>query len=272
MEDFKRLLEYVRPHWVMFVFAIITMVLVAVFETALGALLVPIFDQFLPNAGKESKTLFDLNSLVPRDDWYRAWIVISALLLGFTVCKGIAEYFSSFLMAQIGQAAILRLRMQLYAHLISQPASFFEKHRTNFLVSRLVVSCTAIENAVSNNLRDVLRESFMLICFMIAAFYFNWRLMLGALVLGPIVALLTSRFSKSIRRLAHEAFEGNKQLTDTAQETLANQTIVKAYLGEEREEARFGTLARLIARANLRSYRISAISPPTIESIGVVAM
>lgn len=272
MNDFKRLLKYVRPHWLTFVFALIAMILVAVFETAAGALLVPIFDQFLPNPAKESKTLFDLHSLIPRDNWYRAWIAISALLAAFTVAKGIAEYFSSYLMAKIGQSAVLQLRRELYDHLLRQPASFFEKHRTNFLVSRLVVSCSAIELAVSANLRDVLREAFMLIFFFGAAFYFNWRLMLGALIIAPIIAFLTSRFSKSLRKLAEESFEGNKLLTDTAQETLSNQTIVKAYSAEGREQTRFARVANVIARANLRSGKISAISPPTIEFIGVIAI
>src|SRR5574338_1652683 len=171
MEEFIRLLKYVRPHWLTFVVALAAMVLVATFETATGALLVPIFDQFLPPAAHESKTIFDLNSLVPRDDWYRAWLVISGLLLSFTICKGIAEYFSSYLMAKIGQAAVLDLRRQLYDHLLSQPASFFERHRTNYLVSRLVVSCSSIEQAVSANLRDVLREFLILIFLLSAAFY-----------------------------------------------------------------------------------------------------
>ena len=70
--------------------AVIAMILGALFETALGALLVPIFNQFLPNVGK-SKTLFDLSSLIPRDDWFRAWEVIAALMLGLTILKGIAE-------------------------------------------------------------------------------------------------------------------------------------------------------------------------------------
>ncbi|MEP7212126.1 MAG: ABC transporter ATP-binding protein [Acidobacteriota bacterium] len=272
MDDFKRLLRYVKPHWVTFVFAVVAMVMVAVFETATGALLVPIFDQFIPNSGQKSKTLFDLHSLIPTNDWYRAWMIISGLLLGFTICKGIAEYFSSFLMAKIGQSAILDLREQLYDHLLSQPAVFFEKHRTNFLVSRLVVSCSAIELAVSSNLRDVLRESFMLTFFLAAAFYFNWRLMLGAFVIAPIIAVLTTMFSKALRKLAEESFEGNKLLTDTAQETIANQTIVKAYGAEERESGRFNKVAKVIARANLRSGRIAAISPPTIDIIGTVTI
>lgn len=272
MNEFKRLLQYVRPHWLAFALALVAMVGVAVFETATGALLVPIFGQFLPGASSQSETLFSLQRFIPKEPWYQAWLAISILLLSFTICKGIAEYFSSYLMAKIGQSAVLDLRRQLYDHLLSQPASFFEKHRTNFLVSRLVVSCSAIELAVSANLRDVLRESFLLVFFLGAAFYFNWRLMLGALIIAPIIAFLTTKFSKALRRLAEETFEGNKLLTDTAQETLSNQTIVKAYSAEPREKERFGKVAQLIARANLRSGRIAATSPPTIEIIGTVAM
>lgn len=272
MNDFKRLLKYLRPYWLIFVAALVAMVLGAAFETAIGALLVPIFDQFLTNSTQKSKTLFDLHSLIPKNDWYRAWVMISALLFGFTVLKGIAEYFSSYLMAKIGQSAVLNLRNELYDHLLRQSTDFFEKHRTNYLVSRLVNSCAAIELAVSANLRDVLRESFMLVFFISAAFYFNWRLMLGALLIGPIIGGLTAKFSKSLRKLAEETFEGNKLLTDTAQETLANQTIVKAYRAEDREKGRFAKIAALIARANLRSGRIAATSPPTIEIIGIVAM
>ncbi len=125
MNDFTRLLKYVRPYWSIFVLAVIAMILVAVFETAVGALLVPIFDQFLQNPAIESKTPFDLHSLVPRDDWYQAWLVIAGLLLTFTIGKGIAEYFSSYLMARIGQSAVLELRSELYRHLLVQPTVFF---------------------------------------------------------------------------------------------------------------------------------------------------
>ena len=272
MKDLKRLLKYLRPYWLIFVIAAVAMFLGAIFETATGALLVPIFDQFSGNPTQESKTLFDLNSLIPRNDWFRAWVMITILLLGFTIVKGVAEYFSSFLMAKIGQSAVLDLRSELYDHLLKQPTSFFEKHRTNYLVSRLVNSCAAIELSVSSNLRDVLREAFMLFAFLSAAFYYNAKLMFGALVVAPIIGILTSKFSKSLRKLAEESFEGNKLLTDTAQETLANQTIVKAYTAEEREKSRFLKAANIIARANLRSAKIAATSPPTIEFIGIVAV
>ena len=260
MNDFQRLLKYVRPYWLIFVLAFVAMILGATFETATGALLVPIFNQFLQATPTKTKTLFDLDGLIPRNDWYRAWLMISFLLLSFTLLKGVAEYFSAYLMARIGQSAILKLRSEL------------EKHRTNFLVSRLVVSCSAIELAVSSNLRDVLRESVMLVFFLSAAIYYNWRLTLGSLVIAPIIAFLTSNFSHRLRKLADVSLEGNKNLNDTSQETLSNHIIVKAYSAESRESKRFLDVARLIARANLRSASISATAPPTLELVGIIAV
>lgn len=273
MKDFKRLLKYLRPHLFTFIAAVVAMIFVALFETALGALITPIFNLAF-NFGQTvtSTTPFNLQSLIPQDDWYKAWMTISALLLAFTVFGGIAEYFSSYLMAKIGQSAILELRQELYSHLLKQPAAFFQKHRTNFLVARLVTSAAAIEYAVAGNLRDVLRESFNLVFFLSAAFFYNWRLMLGAMIIAPVIAGLTSKFSKSLRKLAQESFEGNKELTDTAQESLSNHTIVSAYRAEAREKGRFRKVAEKIARANLRSYRISALSPPIITTIGVFAI
>ncbi len=272
MQDFKRLLKYLQPHWKTFVLALFAMAVVAVFETAVGGLLVPILEQFVPGQAKGAETIFSLQRFIPQDSWQNQWIAISVMLLCFTICKGVAEYFSSYLMAKIGQTVVLSLRQELYDHLLKQSANFYEKHRTNYLVSRLVVSCSAIEYAVSANLRDVLRESLLLIAFFSAAFYYNWRLMLGALIIAPIIAFLTTKFSKALRKLSEESFEGNKLLTDTAQETLANQTIVKAYSAEEREKSRFEKVAQIIARANLRSGRIAATSPPTIEIIGTIAI
>jgi subfamily B ATP-binding cassette protein MsbA len=249
--------------------ATLAMVIVAVLESAIGALIVPIFDQALQGTGQRTQTLFGLQRIIPASG-LAAWQTISLLLLVFTAIKGLAEYFSTYLMARIGQSAVLRLRRDLYDHLLGQSASFFERHRTNYLVSRLVSSAAAIEAAVTGTLRDMLRESFTLIAFLAASFYYSWRLTLGALTIAPIIGFLTARFSTSLRNLARESLEGNKKLTDTAQEALANHNIVKAYSAEAREGVRFTTVAKSIVSANLRTARIVGFAPPTIEMIGVV--
>jgi ATP-binding cassette, subfamily B, bacterial MsbA len=270
MHDLRRLLKYLGPHWGTFTLATIAMLVVGVLESAIGALIVPIFDQaFAQGDGERTPTLFGLQHIIPPSG-LEAWKIISILLLAFTLVKGIAEYFSTYLMARIGQSAVLKLRQDLYSHLLSQSASFFERHRTNYLVSRLVSSAAAIETAVTSTIRDMLRESFTLIAFLSASFYYSWRMTLGSLTIAPIIAVLTARFGSKLRNLARESFEGNKELTDTAQEALSNQNIVKAYRAEGRESARFTHVARRIVRANLRTASIAGFAPPTIEMIGVV--
>lgn len=270
MQDLKRLLRYIKPHWQTFALATFAMMLVGLLEIAIGSLIVPIFDQALkPGVGQRTETLFGLQRIIP-DSGLDAWKTISLLLLAFTLAKGIAEYFSTVLMARIGQSAVLKLRQDLFSHLLNQSASFFERHRTNYLVSRLVTSAAAIEVSVTSTLRDMLRESFTLVCFLVASFYYSWRMTLGSLIIAPIVAVLTARFGTSLRNLSRESFEGNKELTDTAQETLSSQTIVKAYRAEQRESSRFTAVAQRIVRANLRTSRIAGFAPPTIEMIGVV--
>ena len=270
MRDLQRLLKYLRPHWMIFALATFSMLVVGLLETAIGGLIVPIFDQaFAQGPGHRTATLFGLERIIP-ESGLAAWKTISILLITFTVAKGFAEYLSTYLMAYIGQSSILQLRQDLYRHLLNQSASFFERHRTNYLVSRLVSSAAAIETAVTSTIRDMLRESFTLIAFLGASFYYSWRLTLGSLTIAPIIAVLTARFGSALRRLARESFEGNKQLTDTAQEALANQGIVKAYRAEGREAARFTQVAKRIVRANLRTASISGFAPPTIEMIGVI--
>ena len=273
MTDFRRLLNYLKPYWASFVLALGAMLVNGIFEGAIGALIVPIFQQLRGGAtnGTPATTLFNLQDYIPTQG-FAAWRMIAVMLVVFTICKGIAEYFSTYLMAKVGQAAVKQMRQELYAHLLKQSASFFAGHRTNFLVSRLVNSAAAIEIAVTATVRDVLRESISLIVFLSAAFWFSWRLTLGALLIGPVVGLLTVRFSKAIRGFARESFEGSKLLTDTAQETIANHTIVKAYRAEARERERFNRVAGLIANANLRTAAIAGLSPATIELVGVIAI
>lgn len=281
MQDLKRLLKYLKPNFLTFIIAFVAMIVGAVFEAGRLILIKPVIDNVLSKTPSESKfSLFGLEEYISID-WLinllpssgvDAWTKIAILFLTFTIIKGICDYFSQFLMGYIGQSAVLQLRQDLYNHLLKQSANFFERHRTNFLVSRLVTSSAQIEISISSTLRDMLRESIQFIAYLSYAIYLNWRLTIGAFIVAPIIGLLTAKFSKALRNLANDSLEGSKLLTDVAQETLANQVIVKSYRAEKRESERFSIVAKIIAKANLRSTRIASLSPQVIETVGVLSI
>src|ERR1051326_1619103 len=111
MRDLRRLLFYLKPHWGKFTLATVAMLAVGLLQSAIGALIVPIFDQALRQGGSSQRTptLFGLQNFIP-DSGFAAWRTIAILLIIFTIAKGVAEYFSTYLMARVGQESVLQLR------------------------------------------------------------------------------------------------------------------------------------------------------------------
>jgi subfamily B ATP-binding cassette protein MsbA len=274
-KDFRRLFTYLKPHTGLFILATLAMLATGLLHGGIGALVVPIFDQAFSNPAATveapTPTLFNLQQFIPTQG-FAAWRAISILLLVFTFAKAFTDYFSRYLMARIGQLVVRRLRDDLFRHILAQSAGFFERHRTNYLVSRLLTSTAAIESLVTSILRDLLMETVLLVVFLSACVFYSWRLTLTVAIVAPLVGMITAHFGRRLRNLARESLEGGQRMNDTAQEALANNTIVKAYTAERREESRFRIVLDEIVNANLRAARISGFAPQLIEIIGVVAV
>ena len=89
MHDLRRLLKYLKPHRGTFAIATLAMLMVGLLESAIGALIVPIFNQVLDQAGQRSPTLFGLQRLIPSSG-IGAWRTIAVLLVVFFLQKGVA--------------------------------------------------------------------------------------------------------------------------------------------------------------------------------------
>ena len=126
MRDLRRLLRYIKPHWETFTLATIAMVVVGLLEIAIGGsdrshLRSGVCsgrrpahpDPFWPATNHSPLRSGSLeNDLAPA-----ARVSLSP--------KGIAEYFSTYLMARIGQSAVLKLRQDLYQPSAGPVGKFF---------------------------------------------------------------------------------------------------------------------------------------------------
>jgi subfamily B ATP-binding cassette protein MsbA len=272
MTEFARLLRFLKPYRVIFALSIVLMIATGLFEGATGLLLVPIFDKFSGGgAGAVANSVLNLTRYLPSDAT-GALSLIALLLVVFTLLKGIAEYFSSYLMSYIGQSVIADVRASLYEHIIRQPASFFARHPTNELTAHLMSDAALVERAVSDTLRDLLRESVSLVVFLVILFSLNWRLAAMILLLAPPVALLTTNFNRRLRRYVNSRQESGAEMLDTAQEAISSQRVVKAFGMEAYESRRFAAVARKQMRDQLRAMRIYFLSPIVLETVGIVAV
>ena len=272
MIELARLLKYLRPYRAIFAVSILLMIATGVLEGATILLLQPIFDTLAGSQFGQAAMKFPSlwsRVLPPGQEGLH---LVAYLLVGFTLAKGATEYFSSYSMSYIGQHVIADVRSSLYDHVIRQAAPFFSRHPTNELTAHLVSDAALVERAVSDTLRDLLRESVSLMVYLLLLFRLNWRLAAAILLLAPPVAWLTTTFNRRLRHHLNSRQESGAEMLDVAQEAISSQRVVKAFGMEGYESARFGRAARKQLRDQLRAMRIYFLSPIVLETVGIVAV
>ena len=138
MNPLHRLFGYARPYRGRFAVALAAMVVYAAATAAVAALIQPVIDHVLP----ERKGLY-------------TWCI--KLLLVYLV-KGLAGYASTFVMTDIGQRVVRDLRDRLFRHILDQSATFFSRHTSGQLMSRITNDVNQVQEAVSETVGDLMRE------------------------------------------------------------------------------------------------------------------
>jgi len=268
MQDFRILLKNVRPYTWLFALAFILMTLVGIFEAGRTALLKSIIDALPAGNSLAAPGRLDVRRYIPMGA--SEWPFIAGLLLLFTLIRGLSEYASNVLMWRIGVGVVVEMRQKLYDHILKQSSEFFTEHPTNTLTAHIISDAEKVQTAVSSLLADLLREGLTFLALFGLVFYLNWRLTLIVAVVGPLIYVLTMRFGRRLRRIAHSTQEGTEEVLDIAQETISGNRIVKAFGMEVFEQRRFRDALEQLARTQVRAARVVYVSSPILEMVGVV--
>lgn len=283
MKDFRILLKNVKPYAGLFAVAFILMAMVGIFEAGRTALLKstidtlsassipggpePLSREQMPSPAALSAKIDVLNYLPGGTN---VLPMIAGLLVLFTVIRGASEYVSNILMWRIGVGAVVDLRQRLYDHILQQSNEFFGEHPTNALTTHIISDAEKVQNSVSTLLADLLRESLTFLALFALVFMLNWRLTLAILFVGPFVYLLTVKFGRKLRGIAHTTQEGTEGVLDIAQETISGHRIVKAFGMEKFEQRKFREALLHLAGTQIRAARVVFLSSPILELVGVV--
>jgi len=196
-----------------------------------------------------------------------AWSILAAYLL-----KGVGSYFSSYLMADVGQHVVLDLRNQMFRHTLGQSAAFFKARSTGQLLSRLTNDIGQVQQVASETLGDLLRESLSVVGFAGLLFYYDAGLALVCLTGAPLVLYPLVRLGQRLRQATRRSQEHLEHMSHVATEAFTGHRIVKAFGAEDREARRFGIAARALYRVNLMVTATVSVMPPVMEFLGGAAM
>ena len=244
---YRRMLAYVHPYRMRLLLAMLFMIVVSSFRGAIAFLVKPALDDIFIN--KDATRL----------------AIIPALVLGAYLFKGVCEFAQSYLMRGVGQRVIRDIRDHLYRHMQSLSLSFYMKHPTGVLMSRVTNDVGLMQGAVTEAVTGLIKDVFSALFLVGVIFYRDWKLALVALVAFPLAIWPIARFGQKLRRTSIRTQEVTGGLTSHLQETISGAKLVKSFGAEEYEVDRFATRNAKLFRLSMKVVKVQAMTSPLSE-------
>lgn len=246
---YGRLLNYVRPHWRIFVVAVLAMAVFAVTQAGFAALLEPLMDE----------------SLVERDP--EAIRTIPLMMLGLFVIRGISGFLSIFCMHWVGRRVIKQLRSETFRQFLTLPVAYFDKSSTGMLVSRLTYNIEQVAESVTNAVTVLVRDSLTVVALLAWMLYISVPLTAFLLVTVPVLVLLIRAVNQRFRRYSTRIQNSMGDVTQSAEEIIGGHRVVKLFGGEGYERERFEEVNEKNRRLHMRLVATKAASIPLVQFI-----
>jgi subfamily B ATP-binding cassette protein MsbA len=243
-ERHRQLIGLIRENWGRLALAMVCMLVESAGTSAAAYLVKPVLDDVF------IKRNIEMLKLLP------------PAIIGVYFLRGVAMYWSEYLMNFVGQDIIRRLRERLYDRIQDLPLSFFQKETTGVLMSRIINDVNYVREMVSNAVTASLRDCFTIVGLIVVIFYQIWQLAAFAVLILPLAFIPIVVFGRRVRRTSTGCQEAMADISTFLHETFAGNKIVKAFNMESHEKQRFFEKTRRLFRLEMKETRARVISSP----------
>ncbi len=197
--------------------------------------------------------------------WFLPLVFLAVFLM-----RSLAAFVNGYLFQIIGLGATNDLRNDLYERILHQSSSFYAKHPSGELISRVGNDISVMQNAVTNRLLDLLQQSLTLLLLVWYLLSTHFQMALVCLVLVPAVIYPVVRFGKGMRRTSHRSQERLADISNLVAEAVRGHRVVKAFGMEGFEMERFRQATRRHLKVKLKAQLLTYASSPVIESMAAL--
>ena len=286
MTEFKRFLGYIRHYLVQMIAAALMMAIAGALMSLVVATLNPLVNEVLlaraPEPGRIENTdgrpdVFErLLNRLPVDE-AKAWIrqrpmaKVPVLLISIFLVRGVLLFFGDYLTRKTGSAVIRDLRADLHGSLIYQAPSFYRRHQTGEVLSRLLNDVHLIKLMSTQVFADFFRVSAMAPAMLILVLVYDWKLSLFALIVLPVMGYPVVRLGRRLRKAATRSQQQTAVAANQLKESVTGVKIIQAFSMEEISVDRFRKTLAALFKVDLQAARAAAASGPIIEVVGAIA-
>ncbi len=203
---------------------------------------------------------------------YPGVILLMVGLVLLTLVGASANFMHQMISMGMCARTAARIRLEVFEHSIHLPLATVTHQGPTDFTSRVLRDTgelrAGFESLTSKTLAQVTKG----VAAFCAAIVFDWRLVLVAMIAGPVLGLVLRATGKSIRKGSRGALEANEILLRSTNETMQGLRAVKTARAEREAMHRFNRSNHEALRQEMRMRKAKALSGPLVELLAVFSV
>jgi ATP-binding cassette subfamily B protein len=198
--------------------------------------------------------------------------VVAAIYITLLLIRFIAASAETYVLQNTGQKIMYDMRMHVFRHLHTLPASFYDKNPVGRLITRVVTDVDVLNEMFSAGIVSIFGDVFTLLGIMIAIMVMNWQLGLVTMSVVPLIFVTTAIFRTKARDSYRRVRIAIAKINTFLQEHITGMSIVQLYNRERKSFRKFDDINKEHLGANLDGILAYAWFYPAIELLSSVAI
>ena len=220
------------------------------------ALLVPLPLKIALDSGLGSKPLPHLiQAFVPtgfRLTPFTALLLAVGLMIGVTILMQLQALALALLKTYTGEKLLLEFRSDLFRQMQRLSLTYHDVKGTAESLYSVQYDAAAVQAIVAERFLPLISSAFTLLAMLYVTLKIDWQLALVAMVISPVLFLISKVYRPRLRRGSREVKKLEKSAMGVVQEVLGALRVVKAFGKEDHERHRFVRRSFEGMRARLR--------------------
>lgn len=155
------------------------------------------------------------------------------ILIAIYVGSGVFGYVQNWIMGQMVQKIVFKLRDNSSKKIARLPLSYFDKHKTGDIVSIITNDIETLSNSLSESLNQLSYSIITIVGVTIMMISISWQMSLIALTTGIISVGIIMIISKFSQVYFTDLQKFTSSLTAHTEEMLSSHEVIKVYNGEK---------------------------------------
>ncbi len=229
----------------------------------------------IPIGSLDAAIAYSIKPLMDKNEIAHAHGYIPFVIVGFTVCQGILNWFWIYLNGWLGYRLVNNIRTDLFKKLQTMDVQFFDQNGTGFVIQRFSNDAATLQTGLLENSKGLLTRSVSAVALSCVLLYTSWKLAIVAIGILLLIVYPTTRLRKIIRVVSHQINNLSSEMLTFYNETTMGIRVVYSYNLASIRLKEFNDYQRDLLNKYMKFIKLQGwLTPSThiIASIGIAVI